>query len=242
MNLTLVTPPAVEPLSPYDVRMRLSLDESVPGDVIYRWIQSERQKLDGPNGQLGRCLITQTWDWTIDCFPNWGDGWLPSGRAGSPGEVPKWSQYWPAFRCWSLVVPLPPTQAIVSISYVDADGVTRTLDPAQYRLQGRDPAHLLPAIGTTWPSFAAYPGQGVTVRLRAGYGNTDRDVPWDIKAAMVERINYHRSMTERNLFIGAEEAPGVGRIDYRVGSGAGANVAGSSEDTLMRYRVGGGIS
>ena len=245
MTLTLVTPPTVEPLAPSEVRARLNLGDEVTSDVIYRWVQSERQKLDGPNGQLGRCLITQVWDWQVDCFPNWGwDGSLPNlGWVGSPGEVPKWSQYWPAWRSWSFVVPLPPTQAIVSVSYVDADGVTQTVDPSQYRLIGRDPAHLLPVIGTSWPSAASYPGEGgVTIRFRAGYGDEAKDVPFDIRAAMVERINYHRSLTERNLFIGAEDVPGVGRIDYRVGSGAGTNVSGSSEDCLSRYRVGGGIS
>ncbi|MGV6875923.1 head-tail connector protein [Pseudochelatococcus sp. B33] len=88
--LTLVTPPAVEPVSVEEARAALGLPSSVSGLTIGAALVASRQALDGKNGWLHRALISQTWDLTLD---------------DRPGV--------------SVCLPLPPVQSIVSVSTWD---------------------------------------------------------------------------------------------------------------------------
>lgn len=71
--------------------------------------------------------------------------------------------------------------SVVTISYVDGDGITQSI--ADYRLlAGARPALLLPAIGQTWPG--TYSAQGaVTIEYPAGF-----EAPEDVPAAIREAI------------------------------------------------------
>lgn len=89
-----------------------------------------------------RCkLITQTWDYSLDAFPG-----------------------------WELRVPNPPLQSVTSITYVDSDGVTRTLAADQYTVDIKSqPARITPAYGLSWPVTRAQ-SNAVTVRFICGFG------------------------------------------------------------------------
>lgn len=91
-----------------------------------------------------RAIVTQTWRLTLDTFPAWG-----------------------------LVIPLPPLQSVSSITYVDNDGTTQTLDPSAYSVDTRsEPGRVEPAWGQYWPS-ARFQNNAVTVQFVAGYGLAD---------------------------------------------------------------------
>lgn len=105
-----------------------------------------------------RALVTQTWDLMLDHFPS-----------------------------WHMVIPRPKTQSIVSITYVDTNGNTQTMDPATYHVDlASEPARITPAFGLIWP-IARWQDNAVTVRFIAGYG-TAADVPSGIKSWMLMRI------------------------------------------------------
>lgn len=158
MPLSLVTPPAVEPVTLTEAKAHLRRDDTADDTLIATLITAARQNLDGRDGWLGRALVTQTWDLTIDgAFPD------------------------------EIAVPLPPLQSVTSVTYVDTDGATQTLATDQYRvLTDRAPAMIVPAHGVTWPSTRDQKA-AVTVRFVAGYGDAD-DVPAPIKAAMLLHI------------------------------------------------------
>jgi hypothetical protein len=240
VSLVIVTPPTVEPLTAGEVRAFIGPDSEDFDQSIDALIKAERQRVEG---DLDRALNTQTWDWIVDCFPDpCGDGWGGiSGWSGSPGEVPKWSQWFGVYGVWGFQVPLPPLQAIVSLSYVDANGVTQTMPSGDYRVIGKDPAYLLPGRGKSWPSV--YPAQGsVTIRIRTGYGDAPANVPEPIRTAIVLGISHLRSLTERNLFVSSENVAGVGSTNYTVGGGAGNALAGKIAEFLAPYRVRSGIT
>lgn len=65
-----------------------------------------------------------------------------------------------------------PVTSVTSVSYLDTDGVSQTLDAADWRFDQSRQA-VLPAIGEVFPEVYADPN-AVTVNYSAGYG-TDSD-------------------------------------------------------------------
>jgi len=111
-------------------------------------------------GYTRRALVTQTWDLKLDRFP-----------------------------CWTIHVPKPTLQSVVSITYVDTNGTTQTLDPARYLVDASStPARITPVFGGIWP-ITLYQNNAVTVRFVAGYGLA-ADVPDGIKSWMIIRIKH----------------------------------------------------
>jgi len=101
-------------------------------------------------------LLDQQWTMTLDHFPG----------VSAPIRLPR-----------------PPLRSVASITYVDTQGVTRTLAPSAYRvLNAALPGEIHPVYGTTWPS-TLMDAASVTVTYRAGYGTTPGDVPSSLRQA-----------------------------------------------------------
>lgn len=96
----------------------------------------------------------------------------------------KWALILDRFPCGSISLPLPPLQSVEEISYVDADGATQVLAPADYLV---DPAGMIgmvhTAYGKQWPATRAQP-MAVRLEFTAGYGDAD-DVPADLVSALL---------------------------------------------------------
>lgn len=160
MTLTLITAPAQQPVTLAEAKAHLHFDSAIEDTRISDLIETATQRLDGRDGKLGRCLITQQWRMTLPCFPR------------------------------VIAVPLPPCQAIVSITYLDADGAEQTLDPSAYRvagLNGSDPATIRPAYGTSWPDHR-HDVESVTVTFTAGYGDAPANVPSPLRSAILMHL------------------------------------------------------
>lgn len=111
--------------------------------------------------ELHRYLITQTLEARFDEFPDADDA--------------------------DDALLLPPLQSVASITYIDIDGATQTLDAAQYLVDAYSaPARITPAYGYAWPSVRDQMN-AVTVRFVAGYGAASA-VPQGIKNWMLYRI------------------------------------------------------
>jgi uncharacterized phiE125 gp8 family phage protein len=108
--------------------------------------------------ETGRALITQTRELVLDAFPR------------------------------ACVLRHPPVQSLVSVTYLDADGVERVLDPQDVILdKSSAPGYLVPAYGKAWPETYPVPN-AVRVRYTCGYGSA-ADVPPAIKTWMLLAIN-----------------------------------------------------
>lgn len=95
--------------------------------------------------------------------------------------------YLDAFPVWDIE--MPPLQSVSSITYVDNNGATQTVDAADYLVDGQsNPARISPAFGKVWPS-ARWQNNAVRVRFVAGYGNA-ASVPDCIKQWMLLRIKH----------------------------------------------------
>lgn len=107
MTLTLVTPPAVEPLSVAQAAAHLRLAEGDDDAMVSALILAARQHLDGATGVLGRCLITQQWSWQTEVL-----------------------------RPCGLRLPLLPVLSVDTVTFTDSDGVSQVLAADQYRVIG----------------------------------------------------------------------------------------------------------
>lgn len=174
------------------LRRPLSGSPAAPDDEaqIAAYRNAAEAALDGPDGELGRAIITQTLRLTLDTFPF--DG----------------------LRAMPIVLPMPPYQSVSSVTYIDRAGSTQTLaSGAYYVVNGQSqPTQIWPAPGTVWPSTQDRPA-AVTVEWVAGYGDAASNVPQDIIAAgllMLADLYENRAATEVGATIARN--PSVDRL------------------------------
>lgn len=157
MGLVLVTPPSTEPLEVEEAldHLRLELDAE-DRDEVTRLAVAARQQVEE---YTRRALVTQTWQLTLDAFPD----------------------------CGPVRLPMPPLVSVTFIKYLDLAGVLQTLAPADYvvdvtSIRGR----IVPAYGKTWPDTRCTLN-AVQIEFVAGYGDATK-VPEGLKSGIKLRL------------------------------------------------------
>lgn len=69
MGLKLITPPAATPIALADAKAHLRVDFADDDASITAYLNAAVDYVDGPGGFLGRALVKQTWQLTLDAFP-----------------------------------------------------------------------------------------------------------------------------------------------------------------------------
>lgn len=154
MGLKLITAPAAEPVTAAEVKATTGLTAADGMDtVIDSRIKEAREYVEQV---LGRALITQTWELSLDCFD-----------------------------AETIELPKPPAASVTSIKYLDTDNAEQTLPIAYYTLDDYiQPAAVVLNSGYSWPgTYAAV--NAVKVRYVAGYGAAAASVPGPIKEAIM---------------------------------------------------------
>ena len=105
MGLRLITPPAEEPITLEEAKQHLRVEDSSQDLLIGLYIMAARQHIDGKDGWLGRAIVSQTWELSLDTFP-----------------------------ADEIQIPLVPLVSITSVVYDDEDGIEQTIDGADYTL------------------------------------------------------------------------------------------------------------
>ena len=182
MRYSLVTAPAVEPLSVQDVIDQCQLGE-IPDDQRLRvsaYITGARQLLER---RLRRQFCTATWKLYLDRFP---------------GEI--------------QITDKLPVKTITHIKYYDANGTLTTLTPAATYYQSdltseQRPARIMPAHGTNWPSVRSEIYNAVEVQFTAGYGAA-ADVPAAIKNGMLLLVaNWYENREQTIVGVSVSQLP-----------------------------------
>lgn len=158
MALSLVTPPAIEPVSLADAKGQLRLSLTDDDTLITALIVAAREYVET---FTHRALITQTWDDKRDGFPC-DTIWLPKPP---------------------LLMATPPV-----ITYLDTNGATQTWSSSLYTVDApagpkARMGAIVPNYGQSYPSTRDVIN-AVTVRFVAGYGAAAADVPAGVKAAI----------------------------------------------------------
>jgi len=111
--------------------------------------------------ELGRSLMTQTWYYYRD---NWPDG-------------------------NSFDLPLPPTATITAVVYTDSDNTAATLDTTTYIKDVTSyKARIVLGYGESWPTTVLYPSNPIRVEYICGYGLSTTDVPELIRRLLLVQI------------------------------------------------------
>lgn len=156
MGATLVTAPAVEPVTLAQAKAHCRVDISEDDALISALITTARVYIEG---QTHRALIAQTWDFTYDGFP------CPFRLPVAPViDVPN----------VSYVDTSGATQTLLgSPALTNFRSVLDT-----------DTPYLVPLYNESWPDARCEPNS-VTVRAICGYGTARRTVPPPLTQAML---------------------------------------------------------
>ena len=165
MTVTRTAQPAIEPVTLQEAKLHLRVDHDAEDLLIAGLISAARTDCEN---RLQRTLITTSWRLTLSGFP-----FLDFQRLYDPETT---------LLADAIRLSMGDVQMVSSVSYLDSDGVQRTLPPAAYQLQSWAGQWLLvPAPGSSWP--ATQSGlQSVTVDYVAGFGATKESVPAPIRS------------------------------------------------------------
>lgn len=156
MTVERIAAPVASLLSVEDVRAHLRIDGDDEDMIIASITKSAESHFDGVAGVLGRALITQTWEARFDVFAA------------------------------EFILPLPPLQSVVSVTYIDAADVEQTVLSTVYQViaGGTAGGRVILRTGQSWPTGVKI-GERDAVRVRfvAGYGDTADKVPAPIRSA-----------------------------------------------------------
>lgn len=169
MWLNQTSAPAETPVTLADAKTHLRVTHSNDDDFITALIDAVTAHLDGRRGYLGRCLVTQSWEYRVNVFP--GNG--------------------------IIEIPLPPLVSVESVKYIDDAGSEQTMSSAEYVVDTATVnGQVRLGYDEDWPTtrdedFA------VRVAFTAGFGAAS-DVPQPIKSAiymMVAHLYVNREVT-----------------------------------------------
>lgn len=165
MKTKLVTGPEKKPISVDAVKehLRIHVADLSHDHMIEQFIQSAVEQVEE---ETGRALITQAWDLIFSSWDEliWKDKFCDIRR----------------------ILPFGRCQSVGSITYLDTDKSSRTLNTDQYEVSGvgTDEARimLLSAGGFDYPSL--YEVDPITLRLVCGYGDNEASIPMQIQTAI----------------------------------------------------------
>lgn len=162
LNYSLVSPPAVEPISLSLAKKQLRVDSPDDDYLISTYVSVAR---DFCERYCNRAFYPQSWQLALDSFP-YGDyrSTIPIDQR-SPWN---YSAYW---NDLAIRLPKPMCLGVTSLTYLDASGVLQTLNPNLYDVDITSrPARIVPAMGQTWPLTQFYlPGSIQVLYQAASY-------------------------------------------------------------------------
>jgi uncharacterized phiE125 gp8 family phage protein len=185
MSLIMITPPTATPISLAEISAQCRVDGNEEEALLMAYVRSATDAVEQMSGLR---LIDQTWDYSVDAFPQ---------------------------HCNWIRLPLAPLFALTSIVYLDTQGVAQPLPVTTYLIKGlgsTTPARLILAPNQTWP--ATWYGLG-SVIIKARYGWIDHNgMPESLRQAVLMLAAYWYGQREA-ASIGPHQGP-VSHIPFGV--------------------------
>jgi Phage gp6-like head-tail connector protein len=182
-TVTVVTPPAVEPVTLAEAKLHLRVDFGDDDALIYEQISSARQLCEAVGKQT---MVNTVFTLVDDSFP-FSTG--PLSRAcrqfygqfssGQGAMMPALL----AVNAGVITFPRAPLVSIQSIYYLDANGILQLLPSSSYDVQTGAPGRVQTVFGTPWPVTLPVIGS-VMLQFTAGYGPDNTTVPASCKSAV----------------------------------------------------------
>jgi len=158
MNIRIVTPPVIEPVTLDYVKKHSRIKYDIEDAILALWIRSAREQAENI---MGQSLITQTWEVSYDI-----------GVEDYP--------YMP--------IPLPrsPVQIVSSIKTYDTLGTESSLLLTDFDIDTHSiPARIDLGYCKSWPTTTLRSTRSIVINYICGYGNTTESIPADIRDAIL---------------------------------------------------------
>tara|TARA_R110000824_G_scaffold47353_3_gene134940 strand:+ start:5161 stop:5814 length:654 start_codon:yes stop_codon:yes gene_type:complete len=183
-HLSLVTAPAVEPISLTEAKTHLRVDSTADDAYITSLIIVAREAAEL---YTQRTFITQTWQMFMDCWPigKGRDDWFSGVRQMPITSITGSS---------SIELPKPPLQSVTHIKTYANDDTATTYSSANYYVStysGLNPSNgrITLRDGDGWPSPSRN-ADGIEIHFISGYGDASSDVPQQIIQGILEEIAF----------------------------------------------------
>ena len=157
MALTIVTDPAIEPLTLEQIESHLRLSETSTGaedGLLQIFLTAARRYCELVQSQA---YIEQTWQLILDDFPS--------------GDY--------------ITIPRPPLMSVTHVKSCGTGGTATTMTAGRYYVDtDSEPGRVHLEYGESWPSTILRPAAGVEVQFVAGFGSAASSVPAEVKQAI----------------------------------------------------------
>lgn len=164
-GLTVITPPAEEPVSLAKAKAHLRVDHTADDDLINSWIITAREQSET---HTGRC-------------------WVERGLRLSLSD-------WPAEEiggvCGAIGFPVDPVLSVEKLEYYATTGDLTEMEEGDWQEWfDHAPPLIAPAPATVWPTVQTERLGAVRIEFTAGYGGVN-DVPEAAKSAILLMLSY----------------------------------------------------
>lgn len=146
-GLTLVTGATIQHVALDEVKDHARIEDVAEESYVFSLIYAAIEKFEH---DTGRKLITQTWDYVLDTFPD----------------------------SDTIYLPYSPLQSVTSVKYQDSDDAEQTLSSDYYTVDTDSMVgRIVLDADQTWPTINDDCVNEVVIRFVCGYGDNWDDVP-----------------------------------------------------------------
>lgn len=176
------TEPAAEPVTLTEVKEQLNITGTDNDDFLTDCISQARQMLEN---KYNLALITQTWELTLDGWPQTSEKWWDGVR-----QLPT-TELYNSGAPTHLALPRYPLQSVSTITtYAEDDTSTAvTVATVFFSDTASYPGRLVLRTGQSWPTYTRL-ANGLEIKYIAGFGDAGSDVPITIRRAVINLIGY----------------------------------------------------
>lgn len=172
MIVDLITAPTREPVSVAKMKEHLRITIEDDDFLLQDYITTARKYVED---LIGCALLTQTWKYYMNCWPN-GD----------------WFE-----------LPFPPLQSVTSVKYKDSNETEYTFSANDYLVDiVSEPGRVVLKYGETWPSETLSPRTPIYTEYECGYGDSPNDVPMNLRHAIIMLVGHYYE--HREAFISGQ--------------------------------------
>lgn len=196
MGITVVVPPASEPVGLDEARAQCRVTTDTEDGLIAGYILAARKFAEG---FTRRRFVTQTLDCT---FGSNGDWWSWPRVVGERGYLRS-----------RIDLPVSPVQSVTSVTYIDQSGNAQVLPTDQYVTRLDSPIPFIdPAYQVTWPTVRRQ-SASITVRVVAGWDASSFPEDLRLTLLMITSVYYdNRGVIPADMQSALESM----LLDYRV--------------------------
>jgi hypothetical protein len=173
-----VTPPASEPVTLADAQLHLRLETADDEALVTALVTAAREWVER---RAHVALITQTYDLFLDAWDN--HPWRSLAGYVGWSTMSGTTVYNDGWRTNQIDLPIGPIQSVSFVKFTDMGQDVQTWDPSNYGVSAGFPGRLFPLQNVVFPVVAAQ-ADAIQVRVVAGYGGAQADVPQRAQAAI----------------------------------------------------------